>query len=441
MKKLYFLSSVVLCILNFSFAQNVGIGNRTPTEKLHVDSGSIKIGKATWNGSNIPFLKFGDFNYVTLGEEEADDKLTLRAKELFIRPSAPYPGIPVSIQGSQNYSHFYFGTNEDTYIRGGKASSNLILGDGGGRTGINVYPQRAMLEQNGSVGATSAIFGGDGSGISLQKNWPAIGFNSYLDGAGHKSINLGYGAQMGLNQTTGSLYLVSFPFNANANTTFSSFTQNFYISRYGKISLGVDVPNADLSADLHIKSRNFTYSNEGADMGITFENNFDYENGFLSNSKWNIHNGSGTSGPFLSGAFLNFWSNRDNAGWQASAGIDSYDGAYYQISDMQLKKQINTLKNENMLGKIKMINPVSYLMKNEQENHPLRYGFLAQEVEKIFSGLVVSTSKNKLMNYTSFIPILTKGIQEQQQQIEDLQKQNKELNARLEKLEKIILKQ
>lgn len=41
------------------------------------------------------------------------------------------------IAGSSNFTHFYYGGNEDTYIRGGKDFSNVIINDiNGGRTGI-----------------------------------------------------------------------------------------------------------------------------------------------------------------------------------------------------------------------------------------------------------------------------------------------------------------
>ena len=45
--------------------------------------------------------------------------------------------------------------------------------------GIGITPSKARLEVNGAVGKTVAIFGGDGAGISLQQNPPAIGFNQY----------------------------------------------------------------------------------------------------------------------------------------------------------------------------------------------------------------------------------------------------------------------
>jgi hypothetical protein len=430
MKKIYFLFMILFLAMH-AHAQNVGIGNPTPTEKLHVDSGSIKIGKAIWNATNIPFLKFGDANYVTIGEEEADDKLTIRARELFIRPSGIYTAVPVSIKGTDYFSHFFIGANEDTYIRGGKNISNVNIADLGGRVGIGISnPTRAMLEQNGVVGNTAAIFGGEGAGISLQRNFPAIGFNHYSDGA-HKSIAAGYGAQLGLNQVNGSFYLASFPFTALPNQVFPSFVQRFNISRFGKVGIGTDDPQSDI----HIITRNYTELDEGTDMGLTIESNYNFS-GFppLQNVKWNIHNGYGVVGQFGGLYYLNFWING------APASRIGSDGTYYQVSDLNLKKQIHYLKSENILTKIISLNPASYLMKSDAQNHPLHYGFIAQEVEKLFPEFVVTDRKNsKMISYSSFIPILTKGIQEQQQQIETLLKENADLKVRLERLEKFIL--
>jgi Chaperone of endosialidase len=423
MKKIFLLIAIIL-IANIVVAQNVGISNPTPTEKLHVDSGSIKIGKLVWNASNpLQFLKFGDGDYITLGEEEADDKLTIRAKELFIRPSGSYTSVPVSIKGSSYFSHFFFGTNEDTYLRGGKNTSNVNIADLGGRVGIGISnPTRAALEQNGSVGATSAIFGGSGTGISLQQNWPAIGFNSYLDGAGHKAIGGGFGAQMGLDQTTGALYLASFyPYNAAPNTTFGNFSKRFYISRFGKIGIGTDDPQSDL----HIVQQTNT-SSSGIQLQYSSVNN---------TSIWSIYTQTGT---FLSNG--NFYGNplffENNGGGFAAIGSN---GSYFQSSDITLKKDIHYLSSDNYMAKIMQLKPASYHYKKEELNSPLNIGFIAQEIEKIFPEFVLTTNKGlKMVSYSSFIPILTKGIQEQQQQINDLQKENMNLKIRLEKLEKMI---
>lgn len=432
------LSMAVLLLCLAGYSQNVGISRPNPSEKLHVDSGSIKIGNAVWSGSNIPFLKFGDDNFVTIGEEEGDDKLTIRAKELFIRPGSSYPGVPVSIQGSTQYSHFYSGSNEDTYIRGGKAGSNVNIGDiGGGRVGIGMSnPTRAALEQQGSVSATAAIFGGDGTGISLQKNWPAIGFNSYLDGAGHKSINQGYGAQLVLNQVNGTLSLNSFPFLALPNQVFPSATQRFNISRFGKIGLGTDNPYSDMEI-IQRPLSSITYDDD-SDIGITYKATIFTVVG-TDNVNWNTHVGYGKfNSSFYYYDNYAFWRQNGSNPWEILANISSTSGAFFQLSDKDVKKDIVYLGNNSMLQKIMQLKPASYRFKKEPPGYPLSYGFIAQDLEQLFPGSVLSTKTNKLVSYSYFIPLLTKGMQEQQQQIDQLAAENASLKERLARLEKAI---
>ena len=54
-------------------------------------------------------------------------------------------------------------------------------------------------------------------------------------------------------------------------------------------------------------------------------------------------------------------------------------------------------------------------------------GFIAQDVEKIFPEFVGDKEGIKMMNYTSFIPVLTKAMQELQAMIENLISQNAEV--------------
>ena len=67
-------------------------------------------------------------------------------------------------------------------------------------------PTRAKLEVHGAVDATTAIFGAETTGISVQRNWPGIGFNSYFNN-GHKYISNGYAALQYLDPNTGYLAL------------------------------------------------------------------------------------------------------------------------------------------------------------------------------------------------------------------------------------------
>ncbi len=405
-------------------AQNVGISNPSPTEKLQVDSGSIKIGRTVWNASTPPqFLKFGDFDYITMGEEEADDKLTIRAKELYIRPSFGYATVPLSIQGTNNYSHFYYGNNEDTYIRAGKTNGNVIINDViGGRVGIGMgSPTRAGLEQNGVVGNNAAIFGGEGSGISLQRDWPAIGFNHWYNGT-YNSISNGWAAQLALSQNDGSLYYTTFNDNvaSGANNNLGTAYTHFIISRKGDAFLNGNLVLNNASTGVPLKIRS-TYANSNGNnnsSGIRFETDL------LTGSylPWNI-----------TGAAYFYFFNNGNF----RAAINSSDGSYSSISDRRYKKDITTIE-DNAINKILSLRPVRYLMKEDSANSKMHIGFISQEVEQIFPELVATDKDVKMINYTGLIPILTKGIQEQQQQINILQKENQDLKMRLDKLEKMI---
>lgn len=62
---------------------NVGIGTANPSENLQVLN-NIKIGTTAWGSAlNDKFLKFGDGNFVTIGEEFLDDSMSFKANRFF----------------------------------------------------------------------------------------------------------------------------------------------------------------------------------------------------------------------------------------------------------------------------------------------------------------------------------------------------------------------
>ena len=57
MKKNFHFLFLMILSSNMISAQNVGIGTKLPDEKLHIDSGNIKIGKVIWGSAiNNSFL-------------------------------------------------------------------------------------------------------------------------------------------------------------------------------------------------------------------------------------------------------------------------------------------------------------------------------------------------------------------------------------------------
>ena len=429
---------IILAIAKISDAQNVGVGTITPSEKLHVDSGNIRIGKDQWVApANSRFLKIGDANYITLGEEEADDKLTIRAKELLIRPSTSYTTVPISIQGSNNYSHFFFGANEDTYIRAGKNNGNVILNDiAGGKVGVGVFPTRAILEQYGSVGTTAAIFGGDGAGISLQKNWPVIGFNHYYDGATHRSIGQGYSGVFGINQNNGNLYYGGWAFAAVPNATLNGYASRFNVTKSGRLGIGTETPESDL----HIIQSNTVRNQVNVADGITLDAYY----GVYGSNKWNMQVYDGplfTENESHSWLLFNRFTSWGGWSWGTVAAIKHEDGAFYSLSDINAKKDIELLDKSNMLSLLLKLNPSQYRFKENTAESSKSFGFISQEVEKIFPNLVEEVNGNKLLNYSGFTPIIVASVQEQQHKIDSLKVENENLKARMDRLEKLLLKQ
>jgi hypothetical protein len=57
----------------------IGISNPSPSEKLHIDSGSVKIGKLVWSNIQNNWLKFGDGDFIQIGEQ-GDDSLYIKSK-------------------------------------------------------------------------------------------------------------------------------------------------------------------------------------------------------------------------------------------------------------------------------------------------------------------------------------------------------------------------
>jgi hypothetical protein len=74
------------------FPNNVGVGISSPAERLHVADGNIKLGNAVWTAGNDRMVKFGDADYVRLGEAGEDDVMQLFAKYFWFRASGSYSG-------------------------------------------------------------------------------------------------------------------------------------------------------------------------------------------------------------------------------------------------------------------------------------------------------------------------------------------------------------
>jgi hypothetical protein len=88
--------------------------------------------------------------------------------------------------------------------------------------------------------------------------------------------------------------------------------------------------------------------------------------------------------------------------WSVSGQIDG--------SDRNMKDNIQDI-SESDSNKISQLIPKEYKMKGEKDNKK-HFGFIAQDVEKIYPHLVENGANNmKSLNYTDLIPILAKNVQ------------------------------
>jgi hypothetical protein len=147
-------------------AGNVGVNTNAPEAKLHIihtnqgaTGNALVLGPLTqsnlrlgyhenysWIQShgNRPLLINPITNPVGLGLEEPQATLDIA------RGNAT--GGTLRIRGTERISHFNYSTDEHTYVRGGKATSNVYINDTGGNVAIgSTDPQGQRLFVNGTA--------------------------------------------------------------------------------------------------------------------------------------------------------------------------------------------------------------------------------------------------------------------------------------------------
>lgn len=102
-------------------------------------------------------------------------------------------------------------------------------------------------------------------------------------------------------------------------------------------------------------------------------------------------------------------------------GAGYANGSFAPVSDATKKKNITDARS--YLDDIKRIRVVKYNWITDEEDAPKEIGWIAQEVEEIFPGMVDTKEGSKLLKKEVFLPMLMKCLQEQQTLIESQQSQ------------------
>jgi hypothetical protein len=109
----------------------------------------------------------------------------------------------------------------------------------------------------------------------------------------------------------------------------------------------------------------------------------------------------------------------------SSAGIGfadistAYIGSLYTYSDRSFKKEITPIQNG--LQSILAIEGVQYKLKDFADQR-MHFGVIANDIKKVLPEVVTGSPGKMAVAYTELIPVLIRAIQEQQRQIEALNK-------------------
>lgn len=119
-----------------------------------------------------------------------------------------------------------------------------------------------------------------------------------------------------------------------------------------------------------------------------------------------------------------------------------YSGSTILSSDIRLKRNIRPLNQAmQVIGRLKAVEYDKKETLDSKDYSQHEFGFVAQEVQKILPLLVTAgNDKDKLLhlNYSAFIPLLTKAVQEQEENIKENDQLIEKLLDRIESIEKKI---
>jgi len=364
-------------------------------------------------------------------------------------------------------------------------------------------PTKAKLEVFGVFqnSATAALFGANNAGISLQRNWPTIGFNQYRDditpGSQGKYMSNGFAAIQTFDPGTGTMAINMFPSGvannytpegvraitvaSNGNTSIrGSFTGASLVVARGDGFEGTAVFQGPIhSSHFNYSTTEDTYIRAGLDGGTVYINKIPSGSILVGTyaSRIGINNPgvnpfytievnqpSGQKAFTLVDVYNNRWAMACNFINTLNNGtgvvLDFYynnvgrgrfqywDGNYVVLSDRRMKEDIQPM--EPILNKIKNLRTVRYEMARNNPNHQKSIGMIAQEVQAVFPQLIRQiTDHNRnnapindalVMDYSSFSVLAIKALQEQERQLLELEKEKQELLNRLAALEKLLSK-
>jgi len=395
-------------------AGNVGIGTTSPTAKLEI-SGDVKIGGGISGKPSYSLI---------IGQEISDSN----TQWVLLPDSNSSPSDSCNGDIDQEYICPSGAQKECTDISSAKRTS-------GGQTYTAYWSRKVKCvidnftyRINNNLGTLQFINSANTTTVSISQagnlllrgsKWSEAGDNSgilFLGDANHyiKSVH-GKGVMIGTYKREGGPI------------------EPFFIQQEtGNVGIGTNNPAAKLDVRGIVSTSNGFVVSDGTDTFVSLGND--------NNRNLELRSKGGT--PYID--FSNDTEKKNNNyttdfdmriiltgndTLEVQGGNLKVEGKVSSGSDIALKKDIQKL-DDNMIGKVMQLNPVTYRWKNDSEKDNINYGLIAQEVEKIFPDMVSGEEGSKSISYDSLIPVLIKAVQEQQQEIEQLKSEIQSLKQK-----------
>jgi hypothetical protein len=305
-------------------------------------------------------------------------------------------------------------------------SNAMVLGSTVVNVGIGITkPYQAKFTVSGNTsanGTTIAMFGPGQKGISIQQNNPTIGWNQYRDISAANAtryMGTGFAWVNHMDPATGVIFWNSMP-SGTAGTAGGAETVRMALTNTGSLGLNVQPNGTGQLQFQNVLDNRKIVMWENANTTIDF-----YGFGINSGTLRYQVPGVGNVHSFYAGntVLLNLFSN----------GNATLTGVLTQLSDARLKE--NIIPINSTINDIKKINAYTYYWKDQKRDRDQQIGLLSQEVERVYPQLIKKDSAGLMsVNYSGFVPLLIKSVQEQQQMIDNMQKRMDLLEEQKQKI-------
>ena len=209
----------------------------------------------------------------------------------------------------------------------------------------------------------------------------------------------------------------TFVWSDSASGNYSSTGEDqFLIDADGGVGIGTNSPEKPL----HVRPETTT-------IGFVLQNSGDGDG--TDDGGWGMGTGHNTDR-------LNFYWNDDVASnWGTPVASINTDGEFSTNSDARLKRDVRAL--EGVLDDVLSLRPTRYRFEGDDDK-PLSFGFLAQEVRELFPEIVREADDDRgtlSLCYDQFAALTVQAIKEQQDLIDERDEQVEELETAVEDLE------